>query len=519
MARRKPVTRTDRRWEQWVAREAPIVLPEPEPEPEPRPPLRRRTVLSSSGHTPRRATGRLTPVAAPREVTNQRLAAAKRAAQQPPQPWSEGELLDDWASGPDALDFYRGREPRGMSILKAGAVQLTQPQATARYAVLQTAPGHGASLDHFAPEGWMRSAAREELPLAHAEIQRHGRGITVTPHRGVHPGCTGAPTSFEWRTMPEAKSWEAAIRTAGEEAEDEASRAAARRHAAQAAEEEELRRRAALRLEEEREAIRARQQEAEEAAAAAAADETLGATAAAAEQLVAKHRARARLEVPTVHAIADGRHPSVDDLGKEGSHADEARSAIAELRAEYHLREPKPPTHPRGAAPRVNEDARRKRAAAAGRRDERARAQRREHQKVLRRAAEDSASNATVRQRQYGQCALGDACKRPGCRFAHPRDSKHGKGAITERRLAHEQRRSDVWKSQHTHRRDLALQLKLGLRNTPMLAPDAAVDPEEARRALAELHAKYHPRRGLRPFRPAPDAAQRVRIEHAAADS
>ena len=356
----------DRLREKWVAREAPVVLSDGGGDadgadggtrhgraaPAVRPPPRATAELLH----PVTATGTITPVPL-KIVQNRRLQPSPDV-----EPWSEAELLGDWAheESSKALDYYT-QQPEGMTVLKA-AIVAQLPGPTAQYTVLQRSPAHGASLDLFAPEAWMRrDGPRLELPLAHADVQRTGRTVAVTVHAGVHPdsGAAGVPITFEWDALRDAKGWEKAIARAAEQSESKATRERVGQWAK--AEEEERRQRAeaAARLEHEAEEIRARHTkearqaiEARDTAAAAAAHTTLSGTAAAAAELAERYNSRARLEVPTVHVNADGRHGDMyNDPGSARqmdfrADAAEARREIAELRAMNHMmnmREPKPP--------------------------------------------------------------------------------------------------------------------------------------------------------------------------------
>ena len=505
----KPVTVTDRRWKKWVEREAPIVLPpgdEAAAAAAAAAPPPRRAVLSSTGHTPRRATGKLTPIPVT-TVANRRL----QPSPEPLQPWSETELLTDWVQEEKAkaLDYYSQGSPPGMMVLQAGIAAQTEPVQASRYVVLQTSPSCGASLDFFAPEAWMkREAPRGQLPAAHAEVQRTGRRVSVTVHAGLHPDApsAGSPVTFEWEVLSDAQQWEGAIKRAGAASESAASREAVAQHAAREAEVRRQQQEAAERLEREAEEIRARRRaeaEARATAAASAAQATLSATAAAATELVEKHRSRARLEPPTVHAIADGRHPSVDDLGsRRGNHMDvaEARDAIADLRAAYHLRggprQPEQEQRPVRAAPRVNEAARRKQREAAERRKRREQAQGQRNRQVTRQLEVEKREDAAERAARWGPCRDGDACTRADCKYSHPREFERKKAAIQHAKRAHEEARSAMWKAEQPRRvaADFRMGLKLGLKK-PLLLPGAEdrIDPDEARRAIERLKAKYHP--------------------------
>ena len=180
---------------------------------------------------------------------------------------------------------------------------------------------------------------------------------------------------------------------------------------------------AASRLEREADEIRARQareardaKEARDAAAAAAAHTTLGGTAAAAAELAERYRSRARLEVPTVHANADGQHGDMyNDPGSARqmdfrADAAEARREIAELRAAYHMREPKAPPERTVAQPRVNEGARRKQQEAAERRHARERRDKQKARQIRRKLEAEKDQDAVERAARWGHCRDGDCC-------------------------------------------------------------------------------------------------------------
>ncbi len=504
MGDRRTRTATDKAYEQWIRKEAPIVLPEegatitewaavPPP----------RKLSKSTGHTPRRATGKLTPIPVT-VVPNRRL----QPSPQPLQPWSETELLTDWAHEVEskALDYYS--DPAGKVVLKAGIAAQVQPEQGSRYFVLQQMDDV-ATLDAFDPQAWMTHApARAQLPLSHAEVRRSGRRLDVKVHLAVH--ADGGTVAFECVTLHESKQWDEAIRSAAAASETAVSRQIVAQHADREAEQRRQRAEATARLEQETAEIRARQladEVARASAATSAAHATLGATAAAAQQLIERHCVRARGPAP-VRMNADDRCQQMGDLGGHRSirvDATEARRAIADLRAAYHLRAPRQQTledqRRKRQAPSENIQARQKQREAAERRHRRAQEQRKKNDQFKCDLENERINNPVERAKRWGPCRDGDACVLPECRYSHPREIERKKATIQQAKRAHEEARSTQWRAEQLQRRpvaDFRMGLKLGLKK-PLMLPSSEdrIDPAEAQRAIAKLKAIYHPRRPM----------------------
>eukprot|EP01043_Picozoa_sp_COSAG02_P042967 COSAG02_NODE_3700_length_6367_cov_3.868379_3_plen_512_part_00 len=498
-------TATDKAYEQWIRKEAPIVLPEKGATiteraavPPPQKLLSKRT-----GHTPRRATGKLAriPITV---VPNRRL----QPSPQPLQPWSETELLTDWAHEVEskALDYYS--DPAGKVVLKAGIAAQVQPEQGSRYFVLRQVDD-AATLDVFAPHAWMTQApARAQLPLLHAEVRRSGRRLDVKVHLAVHPD--GGTVAFECETLQDSKQWDDAIRNAAAASETAVSREIVAQHADREVEQRRQRAEAAVRLEQETEEIRARQladEVARTSAAANVAHATLGATAVATQELIERHCVRAR-RPPPVRMNADSRYQQVGDLAGHCSirvDAAEARGAIADLRAAYHLRASRKQMQEdqrrKRHAPRENIQARQKQREAAERRHRRAQELRKKNDRLKCDLESERINDPVERVNRWGPCRNGDACVLPECRYSHPREIERKKAAVQQAKRAHEEVRSSKWKAEHLQRRpaaDFRIGLKLGLKK-PLMLPRSQdrIDPAEAQRAIAKLKAIYHPRRPL----------------------
>lgn len=505
-------TATDEVYEQWIHKEAPIVLPEEgatsTERPVATPPPRK--VLSKTGHTPRRATGKLTPIPIT-VVPNRRL----QPSPQPLEPWSETELLTDWAHEVEskALDYYS--DAASVAVLKAGIAAQIQPEQGSRYFVLRQS-GHVATLDAFAPQAWMTHApARAQLPLSHAKVRRSGRRVDVKVHLAVHPDADSAANTvaFECETLHDSKQWDDAIRSAAAASETAVSREIAAQHADREAEQRRQHAEATARLERETEKIRARQQaeEAERASvAASAAHATIGATAAVAQELIERHCTRERkLEPALVRANTDHYCQQVGHLGSHRSNradAAEARGAIADLRAAYHLRAPRQQTQedqrPKRQAPRENVQARQRQREAAERRHRREQEQHKKNDQFKCDLEIERTTDPVERANRWGPCRGGDACVLPDCRYSHPREIERKKATIQQAKRVHEEVRSAQWKAKQPQSNlaaDFRMGLKLGLKK-PLMLPSAEdqVDPAEAQRAISKLKAMYHPRRPLR---------------------
>ena len=465
-----------------------------------------RKVLSQTGHTPRRVTGKsvclpfyllaqpaslpaclsvclsvsirlclifhsvtlsgkLTPI--PIAVTvNRRL---QRIAE-PLEPWSETQLLTEWAREEEtkARDYYP--HPEGLQVLKAGIAAQTHPEQGSRYLVLRKLDA-ATTLDVFAPNALItHEPPRGRLPLSHAAVHRSGRAVAVTVHAGVHPDAqsAGATVAFDWERLRDSKLWADAIRSAADLSETAESRERVAQHAAWVAEQQLQRTEASARLE--REA--ARQREGAERASAAA-HATLGATAAAARELVERHCSRASMNPPNRATIQTAQTTKSDSVCTDAA---EIRGAIADLRAAYHLRalrqQPEDQV-PQRQARRENVAARRKQREAAERRGRRAEEQREKNDQFQRQLDDDRNVDPVERAARWGPCRSGDACMLPNCKYSHPREMERKKATIQHAKRAHEEVRSTMWKAkqaQHQVTADFRMGLKLGLKK-PLLLP------------------------------------------------